>query len=102
MLTFVEMPEILRLEQEMTKSEYVPNTAQKLLASQVTELIHGKEGVAKALSATQSIMPGKAADISAEELKRQLTEVPSARLARGDLEEKKLVDIIAQAGFMPS
>ena len=53
MLTFLPMDQIQHLEADMQQSGYKPNTAQRLLAEEVIRFVHGEEGVAAALSATQ-------------------------------------------------
>ncbi len=102
MLTFVDMKEIQALEQSMKKPDYVPNTAQKVLAKEVTELVHGEDGLLKALKATEKVVPGKAADVSAAELRDLMKDVLSKKLPKADVLSRKLVDVIAQAGFLPS
>jgi tyrosyl-tRNA synthetase len=102
MLTFIDMSEIRALEEEMKTAEYVPNTAQKLLACHVTELVHGKNGLETALKATVAVMPGKEAALSAEEFLRLMKDVPSKKISKELVEHKKAVDVIALAGFLPS
>lgn len=58
MLTFLPMEEIAALETAMGDSSYQPNTAQRRLAEEVTRFVHGEEGLAQALAATQvGILP---------------------------------------------
>ncbi|MDB6081843.1 MAG: tyrS [Chlamydiia bacterium] len=102
MLTFVDMNTIVALEQDMKKPEYIANTAQKLLAAQVTDLVHGEDGLVKALKATEAVMPGKVATVSAVELRQLMKEVPSKKMNKDAVDGKKVVDIIALAGFLPS
>jgi tyrosyl-tRNA synthetase len=52
MLTFLPLPEIDALEREMAGPAYQPNTAQRLLASEVTRFVHGEAGLQQALAAT--------------------------------------------------
>lgn len=53
MLTFVPMSDIATLEESMRSPSYVPNTAQRRLAEEVTRFVHGEEGLAQALKATE-------------------------------------------------
>ncbi len=53
MLTFVPLEDISALEQSMQQPGYKPNTAQRLLASEVTRFVHGQQGLDQALKATQ-------------------------------------------------
>lgn len=55
MLTFISLEDIQALEQEMSSSQYTPNTAQKILAREVTQFVHGAEGLKQAEAATQVI-----------------------------------------------
>ncbi|CAD7703560.1 unnamed protein product [Ostreobium quekettii] len=55
MLTFLPLEEIAALEEAMKgtpESGYLPNTAQRRLAEEVTEFVHGKEGLLQAQRAT--------------------------------------------------
>jgi tyrosyl-tRNA synthetase len=52
MLTFVPMDEISCMEASMSDPGYIPNTAQKRLAEEVTRFVHGDEGLEQALSTT--------------------------------------------------
>ena len=53
MLTFVPLEDIAELERSMQQPGYKPNTAQRLLASEVTCFVHGKHGLDQALNATK-------------------------------------------------
>lgn len=53
MLTFLSLEEIQRLEESMSSSSYKPNTAQRVLAREVTAFVHGPEGLRQAEAATQ-------------------------------------------------
>ena len=52
-LTFFSLEDINALEASMGSSDYKPNTAQRILASEVTRFVHGAEGLQQAESATQ-------------------------------------------------
>ena len=45
MLTFLDLAEIQQIEGSMQQEGYVPNTAQRRLAEEVTRFVHGDEGV---------------------------------------------------------
>jgi tyrosyl-tRNA synthetase len=102
MLTFIEMGEIKELERSMTRSDYVPNTAQKVLAQHVTELVHGQEGLVKALKATEAALPGKVVELQGEQLRSLMQDIPSKKVAKHDVHEKKLIDVVTACGFLPS
>lgn len=45
MLTFLPLEEIAELEAAMATPEYKPNTAQRVLAQEVTRFVHGEQGL---------------------------------------------------------
>ena len=45
--------EVAGIEASMTTTGYVPNSAQRRLAEEVTHFVHGKEGLRQALAATE-------------------------------------------------
>ena len=53
MLTFLPLGEIEALQAAMAAPGYVPNTAQRRLAEEVTRFVHGEEGLAQAIKATE-------------------------------------------------
>lgn len=52
-LTFLPVGEIESLERDMNTPEYVPNTAQRRLAEEITRFVHGDEGLEQALRITE-------------------------------------------------
>lgn len=102
MLTFIDLEEIHQIERQMKEPGYVPNTAQKILAEAITKIVHGQEGLEKALMVTSSIVPGKLVELDAETLKKLIQDVPSASLSASEVVDCKLIDIIALAGFCES
>jgi len=56
-LTFLPLTEIAALEAALGTPDYVPNSAQRLLASEVTRFVHGKAGLEAALAATAVRLP---------------------------------------------
>jgi tyrosyl-tRNA synthetase len=102
-LTFVELSEISDLEQSMKGSSYVPNTAQKRLADEVTRLVHGEEGLAKALRITEHAMPGQeTATLSLDAIREMRGHVPTAKLGREEVVGIRICDVLAITGFSPS
>jgi tyrosyl-tRNA synthetase len=103
MLTFMELEEIREIEQSMASSGYVPNTAQKRLAEEVTRIVHGEEGLKAALRVTQSVVPG-AADIalSGELLEAIARDMPPCTLPRAEIVGSKVIDLFVKAGLVPS
>lgn len=102
MLTFMEMEEIHRYERAMQQTDYVPRTAQKRLAEEVSRLIHGEEGLKKAFRVTQSIAPGSRAHLDASVLESLAADMPSCRLSLVETMPIKLVDLLVAIGLQPS
>lgn len=102
MLTFMEMGEIRSFEQRMTRPDYIPNTAQKRLAEEMTRLIHGDEGLTKALRVTQAAAPGAEASLDPTSLEALFKELPSATLPSSEVIGQKFVDLVVKIGLLPS
>ncbi len=88
LLTFVDINEIERIEalegQEINESK-------KLLAYEVTKLVHGEEEADKARSAAEALFGGGT----------DLTNVPTVEITKEDL-EKPLLEILLAGGVFPS
>jgi tyrosyl-tRNA synthetase len=102
MLTFLPLTEIDAIEQSMKTAEYVPNTAQKRLAEEVTRFVRGEEGLAQALNATAALAPGSSAQLDAATLEAAAADAPSAVLSREQIIGQPLADILVAAGMQPS
>lgn len=102
MLTFMEMDEIRRMEQKMKAPDYIPNTAQKKLAEEVTRLVHGEGGLQKALRVTVGASPGSETVLQAEVLEEISKDMPNYTLSLSQVLDAKLVDLLAELGLQPS
>jgi tyrosyl-tRNA synthetase len=102
MLTFIDLTEVREYEAKMAEKEYVPNTAQKRLAEEMTRLIHGEEGLAKALRATEGAAPGANAALDAESFREIAKDMPSTELSLADMMGQKYVDVVVKIGFLTS
>lgn len=102
MLTFMEMEEIKQFEQMMKEPGYLPNTAQKKLAEEVTEIVHGKEALSNALKVTEAAKPGFETQLDLSTLESLQKDVPSFEIDLNSLINSKLIDLIAKAGLQPS
>ena len=101
-LTFMDLEEIREYEGNMQMQNYVPNTAQKRLAEEMTRLIHGEEGLSKALKATEGAAPGSDAALDVESLRAIAKDMPSAELSLSDVLDQKFVDVAVKIGLLPS
>lgn len=102
MLTFLDLSEIQKIESQMTDPGYIPNTAQKRLAIEVVKFVHGEEGVASALRATEGMAPGSQATLSASVLKELANDMPNATLGKADVVGQKFSDLATRLGMTPS
>jgi len=81
---------------------YVPNTAQKKLAEEVTRFVHGEVGLAQALDATESLRPGSDTKLNADALESIADGVPSVVLEKAELVGKQVTEVLVSAGLQPS
>jgi tyrosyl-tRNA synthetase len=78
--------------------------AQKLLASEVTRLVHGDSGLAAAEAATSVLFGGEVADMSVAQLREIFADVPSSEVARTSVEGDgvSLTRLMADSGVARS
>lgn len=88
LLTFVDINEIERIES--LEGQDI-NEAKKLLAYEVTKLVHGEEEADKAKSAAEALFGGGT----------DLSNVPTIEITKADL-EKTLLEILLAGGVFPS
>lgn len=101
-LTFLDMEEIKDLEKDMKKPGYIPNTAQRKLAEEVTRFVHGEDGLAEALKATEALRPGAEAKLDWKTIEGIAEDVPSCSLAYDQVLNLSLVDLSVSAGLFDS
>jgi tyrosyl-tRNA synthetase len=101
-LTFMDLKEIHECELKMTEKGYVPNTAQKRLAKEMTCLIHGEEGLAKAMKVTQGAAPGSDAELSAESFRGIAEDMPTKEVSLSDIIGQKFVEVAVKVGLLSS
>lgn len=102
MITFMDMSEIREYERLMKLPEYVPNTAQKRLAEEVTTIVHGKEALEIAKRVTEAAKPGSETELNVEVLEGLAKDMPSKDLTKEEVIDIKLVDVLAKVGLQPS
>lgn len=101
-LTYLDLAKIDAIEQAMRSANYVPNSAQKRLAEEVTRLVHGDEGLETALKVTAGAGPGKAAVLDAEVLREIAKDMPHVTLPKGEVLGCKVSDVMACSGIVSS
>jgi tyrosyl-tRNA synthetase len=102
MLTFMDMTEIRRYEKQMQESHYVPRTAQKRLAEEITRLVHGEEGLQTAIRVTEGIAPGTQTQLDANMLESLAFDMPSCQLPLEKVLNIKLIDLLVEIGLQSS
>lgn len=101
-LTFMEMFEISEIEKSMKLSEYVPNTAQKRLAEELTRAIHGDEGLEKALKVTRGAGPGSSGSLNEEVIEQIALDMPNVELSVVEVLHCKFADVAVMSGLLSS
>lgn len=97
--TFLSVERIAEIEAEDAQAGGRPQ-AQRVLAEQMTALIHGDDGLAAAQRITEALFSGELADLSVADLEQlRLDGLPSAELSRGGLLERPLTQLLADVGM---
>lgn len=97
--TFLSVERIAEIEAEDAQAGGRPQ-AQRILAEQMTGLIHGEEGLAAAQRITEALFSGELSDLSGADLEQlRLDGLPSAELSRADLSERPLTQLLADVGL---
>ncbi|MFI0435012.1 MAG: tyrosine--tRNA ligase [Parachlamydiaceae bacterium] len=102
MLTFMEMDEIHRYAKAMKDPDYIPRTAQKRLAEEVTYLVHGKSALETAIKVTEGIAPGSQTTLDAEILESLSADMPSCKIPLEAILKAKLIDFLVEIGLQSS
>ncbi|KAK1280995.1 hypothetical protein QJS04_geneDACA004871 [Acorus gramineus] len=101
-LTFLSMEEIEELEEGMRRPGYVPNSAQRKLAEEVTRFVHGEEGLLEALKATEALRPGAETKLDWETIEGIAEDVPSCSLDYDGVLNACLIDLSVLTGLIAS
>ncbi len=96
--TFLSREEIEALEGKVETEAHL-REAQKTLASEMTKMIHGEEGLEQALKITAALFSGDLKALSVEEMKVAFSGVPSVEVAKADA---KIVELLVEAKISPS
>ena len=95
------LEEIAELEAQM-KANPEARIPQKALAEELTRLVHGEEGLKKALGATQTLFGGDVAGRSADELETIFKDVKSAQMPKAEVIGRPVFAVAAAAGMFKS
>ena len=96
-LSFRTPEEIMALETSLAEHpEY--REAQKALAEELTRIVHGEEGLAKALKITETFFRGNIKDLTPQEMREGLADAQKVAVADG----VTLIDALVEAGVSRS
>src|SRR5690625_1228591 len=98
LFTFVEREEIEELKVSVAEEPHL-RKAQKRLANEITEFIHGSEGLEEAKKVTEALFSGDIKSLDAVQIKDALKDAPSAEV---DAEDNTLVNVLVNAQVSPS
>ena len=98
--TFLPLPAIDELRATSERSPE-KREAQRVLAHEVTRLVHGDEGVRDAETITVSLFTGDFSGLSAEQLRQAVAGAPTSELAAGDI-GAPLVELLVRVGLADS
>ncbi len=102
-LTFIPMEEIKEWERRMGEPSYPPNEAQKRLAAELTELVHGEEARELAVRVTEGVSPGGRAKILTREALSELAQhMPTHDLPLHAVVDQKLIDLLVATHLLAS
>jgi tyrosyl-tRNA synthetase len=101
--TFLDQATIEQLE-ETTRSAPERREAQRILAREVTALVHGAQHVARAEHASSLLFGEDVASLPVDDVLAVFADVPSTELSRGDFgtDGLGLVDLLARVRLAPS
>ncbi|MEH7081300.1 tyrosine--tRNA ligase [Neobacillus drentensis] len=95
--TFLSHEEIEQLEKAVQEEPHL-RKAQKVLAEEMTRLIHGENSLQQAIKISQALFSGDVSSLSAAEISQGFKDVP----AYTSQNEENLVDLLVAAKISPS
>lgn len=97
--TFLSLNEIDEVEKTFTAAPE-QRFAQKVLAEEMTKLVHGEEAYEQAVHISKALFSGEIKDLSAAEIKQGFKDVPSYEVTADD--SLNLVEILIASGIEKS
>ncbi|WP_299183518.1 tyrosine--tRNA ligase [uncultured Neptuniibacter sp.] len=99
--TFLPVAEIDALEKADAERQGRPE-AQKVLAEEVTRLVHGESGLMAARRITDALFSGDTSELSEQDYAQIAQDgLPSSALKTGELSETPLTTLLSEAGMAP-
>ncbi|WP_062058792.1 tyrosine--tRNA ligase [Cellvibrio sp. OA-2007] len=100
--TFLSVAQIAAIEEEDSARQGKPD-AQRILAEEVTRLVHGDSGLQAAQRITQALFSDELAGLSESDLLQlQQDGLPSSKLIRADIVDMPLTQLLADAELAAS
>ena len=101
--TWLQKTEIENLENSLQERPE-QREAQKVLAEEMTKIVHGEEALNRALSASKVLFGGDIEGLSAEDIEDIFADVPSSEVAAADLQGEGLgyIDLVASTSLAKS
>jgi tyrosyl-tRNA synthetase len=101
--TLMDRERVAELEDTVEREAH-RRAAQKALAEEVTERVHGASGLAAARRATDALFGGSLEGLGSGEIEEIFADVPSTRLPRTSFEGEgmSVVDLLAETGVASS
>jgi tyrosyl-tRNA synthetase len=97
--TFLDVAEITAIEEVDQKAEGRPQ-AQRILAEEVTRLVHGQENLVAAQRITEALFSGGVEQLSLSDMEQLRQDgLPSTALSSMELSEESLTGLFVSAGF---
>lgn len=92
--TFLSLDEIAKIEEEFLKAPET-RSAQKILAKEVTTLVHGEKAYEQAVHISEALFSGEIKGLSSEEIKQGFKGVPTYKVSPED--SLSLVELLVQS-----
>lgn len=96
--TFLPLAEINALAEEVENQPEKRN-AQRILAQEVTKLVHGEEALRRAENISYALFTGGVENLSGIEIEEGLSDVPSATIGNDEI---SFVDLLVEVGVVSS
>ncbi len=102
-LTFLPQEEIMDLQTKLTEHPE-QREAQRVLAREITQILHGETALQRAEQASQALFGGDITGLAAVEIADIFAEVPSSELPKARLEGEgiNVLDLLSESGFLKS
>jgi tyrosyl-tRNA synthetase len=103
LFTFLKQEQVEELQAVLTERPD-QREAQRVLASEMTGLVHGQDALERAMQASHALFGGDFAGLSGDDIQDIFAEVPSSQVGRSHLEGSgmNIIDLLVESGFLKS